>query len=47
MQFYNPSSCDAFIDGKYPRTFSLQIIDRFGRESNIVQKNLVVKTGKR
>lgn len=45
LQFLSPRACYKFTDGQYRRTFHLQIVDRYGRQSNIVTRNLVVQTG--
>jgi len=41
---YNPRSCSRFTKGKYSVTINMQMIDRYGRPSNIVSRKLVVKT---
>jgi len=40
----NPRACARYTKGLYPRTFSLQMIDRYGRLSNVVTRELIVKT---
>jgi hypothetical protein len=45
MQFLSPKACYKFTDGQYPRTISLQVIDRYGRKSNVVSRSLIVDTG--
>lgn len=44
VQFLSPKACYKFTDGQYPRTLYMQIIDRYGRQSNIISRNLVVET---
>jgi len=39
-----PHSCWDFVDGKYLRTVHLQVIDRYGRASNIVTRKVLIKT---
>lgn len=39
-----PHSCPLFTNGKYERTFYVQITDRYGRLSNIVTRKLYVRT---
>jgi hypothetical protein len=45
VQFLSPKACYKFTDGQYPRTISLQVIDRYGRKSNVVSRSLIVDTG--
>jgi hypothetical protein len=45
LQFLSPKACYKFTDGQYPRTISLQVIDRYGRKSNVVSRSLIVDTG--
>jgi len=39
-----PRSCYLFTDGKYERTITMQVTDRYGRKSNVMTRNLFVKT---
>ena len=41
-----PHACPLFTDFKYKRTFSLYVVDRYGRYSNVVKRNLKVITCK-
>ena len=40
-----PFSCANYIRGRYPRTFSMHVVDRFGRHSNTITRKLDVQTG--
>lgn len=40
-----PRACDMFVGGKYPRTVTLYVEDRFGRQSNKISKYIDIKTG--
>lgn len=39
-----PHSCPKFIDGQYPRTFSMWVVDYHGRVSNVIKRALDVRT---
>ncbi len=41
-----PHACPLFTDFKYKRTFSLYLVDRYGRYSNVVQRKLKIITCK-
>lgn len=45
-QFLSPRACYRYTDGLYTPTINMQVIDRYGRKSNIVSKKLVVSTCK-
>jgi len=43
-QYLSPKACYRFTDGLYNPMIHLQVIDRYGRASNVVSKKLVVTT---
>jgi len=41
---FSPRSCSSFTHGRYTRKFTIQMVDRYGRRSNVVTRNMKVKT---
>jgi len=39
-----PNSCALFTHGKYERAISMQVTDQYGRKSNVISRNLFIKT---
>ena len=44
MQNPLPRTCHLYTHGKYERTITMQVTDRYGRKSNVLSRNLFVKT---
>lgn len=40
-----PFSCVNYIHDRYPRTFTMYVVDRYGRQSNTITRKMDVQTG--
>jgi hypothetical protein len=38
-----PGVCPLYVDGGYPKTFTVQVIDRYNRQSNLISRALNVR----
>ena len=47
LQRRRPNSCALYTHGKYERTISMQVTDQYGRKSNLITRNLFIKTCKK